>query len=327
MHLFGRGSSKEEQQQVELQLSLTDDKIKALFAWVCCAFSSEEDPRYNNLMLAFAAIFGTNLPDDSLPNVLAKHSMQKFSTTHDSQQTPMGEALSQHDRESASLGAMGAAQWLGQWQTRPHALLETNDYANVTEWERSLSRGCRRTLQRSLSQNFTITALPIRNNAPAPHSTLDHFQCVVEHEVRLLSNENDMDSFFHALSAGISRYVGTTQMAGEIREYRDSDTNRILAFAHEVRKGTTLRGQWFYGTNEASQRYVWFHSVRSCVERAMEDDDIDVVDLGPSGSDAFSQLKAKYGFRSVTQWPAVANYEGPFWDYETQAPAKNSLEY
>ena len=31
----------------------------------------------------------------------------------------------------------------------------------------------------------------------------------------------------------------------------------------------------------------------------------DFADLGPSGSDAFSELKAKYGFASVADWHTV----------------------
>ena len=54
------------------------------------------------------------------------------------------------------------------------------------------------------------------------------------------------------------------------------------------------------------------HSVRDLVQRAIEDDRIDVVDLGPSGSDAFTELKTKYGFESVVDWPAVADYSGDF---------------
>jgi hypothetical protein len=48
------------------------------------------------------------------------------------------------------------------------------------------------------------------------------------------------------------------------------------------------------------------------VRRAIADDSIDMVDLGPSGSDAFSQLKEKYGFASVADWHKVADYRGPF---------------
>ena len=33
----------------------------------------------------------------------------------------------------------------------------------------------------------------------------------------------------------LKRYMDTTRMAGEVREYRDKD-NKVVAFAHEVRK-------------------------------------------------------------------------------------------
>ena len=39
---------------------------------------------------------------------------------------------------------------------------------------------------------------------------------------------------------------------------------------------------------------MWFHSVRDLVRRAVEAEGVDMVDLGPSGTDAFSQLKEKY---------------------------------
>ena len=42
---------------------------------------------------------------------------------------------------------------------------------------------------------------------------------------------------------------------------------------------------------------------------------MDIVDLGPSGSDSFSQLKQRYGFASVDDWHTVADYRGPF-EYE-----------
>ena len=51
---------------------------------------------------------------------------------------------------------------------------------------------------------------------------------------------------------------------------------------------------------------VWVGKASHCTER------IDAVDLDPSGTDGFSQLKAKYRFESVDDWPAVADYtSGP----------------
>jgi len=51
------------QQAVYLDTKLTTERVKSLFAWVSRAFDG--DPRYNNLMIGMAAIFGTNLPPDS----------------------------------------------------------------------------------------------------------------------------------------------------------------------------------------------------------------------------------------------------------------------
>ena len=79
-------------------------------------------------------------------------------------------------------------------------------------------------------------------------------------------------------------------VAGVIREYRNAD-GCVLAFAHEVFKGDVARGQWYYAGEEAARRYVWFHSVKALVRRAVEAEGVNVVDLGPSGTDGFSQLK------------------------------------
>ena len=158
--------------------------------------------------------------------------------------------------------------------------------------------------------------------------------------MRLLAT--DPARFFDALAQAVGRYVGTTNQAGVIREWRDAETGRVVAFSHEIAKGRVprgrsgsarrtetrgsgmklrprrpslrrvLRGQWFYATDAARANYAWFASVDDLVRRAVADPAVDVVDLGPSGSDAFSALKAKYGFASVDDWPDVADYTGPF---------------
>jgi hypothetical protein len=329
-------SAQRESLTVRLDTTLDDEKIAALFAWISRAFEGDDD-RYNNLMLAVAAVFG-NLPNNSAPAQLLEQAMQSLPAEN----VLTGEPFSRYERESASMGAMGAGQWTGQYRTRPHALLclSQQNYTTVDDWVATLPRGCRRTIQKALAQqaNFTVEAQPIVSNRPAPHSSLAHFRCVVEHEVRLLTSAsmqdeddgNDLNAFINAVAEATSRYMGTTRMTGEIRTYRDASTGRVLAFAHEVRKGRTLRGQWFYATNEAAQRYIWFHSVYSLVQRAIEchgRGEIDAVDLGPSGSDGFSELKARYGFCSVTDWPRMADYTGPFWDYEANAPAKRGVTW
>jgi hypothetical protein len=340
-----RESSNDIAIQVESQID--DQKTRELFAWIHRALDG--DARYNDLMTAIAAVF-SDIPE----LVPMKEYALRFLPDDDEQ--PIGKGFTLQQREEASLGAMGAAQWMGIFQTRPHALLDVRKFQTVDDWMTTLPRGCRRTLQRakmSASSSFstttkrtsttttkhspsyfTVTTKPIRANQPAPHSSLAHFRCVLEHELRLLGPTD----FWSALAEGISRYIGTTRMVGVIREYRnyvedntmkrtvaDNNNNnnnnemnnrRILAFAHEIQKGNTLRGQWFYATDEASKRYVWFHSVYELVRRAIETEGIDIVDLGPSGSDAFSELKMRYGFVSIDDWTLVADYTGPFqYDY------------
>jgi len=200
------------------------------------------------------------------------------------------------------------------------ALLDVKNFTSVDEWVKTLPRGCKRTLKKATpeSQNFTVATKLIRGGHPAPHSSYAHFRCVVQHEVRLLSNMYGASTgaFVNALAEAISRYIGTTRMAGSIREYRDAERDRVIGFAHEVAKARTIRGQWFYCDDDAAKRYVWFHSVKDLVQRSIDDDRIDVVDLGPSGSDAFTELKARYGFESVVDWPSAADYTSGGFHYE-----------
>mmetsp|Transcript_12909 Transcript_12909/g.24242 ORF Transcript_12909/g.24242 Transcript_12909/m.24242 type:complete len:365 (+) Transcript_12909:273-1367(+) len=299
---------QEKSLSVTLDPTLTDDRIKSLFAWVSRALDGEDE--YNNIMAGFAAVFGTNLPRDS---DLAKMAWRAENMLQ-GEEVLIGAPIHRFEREQASLGAMGAGQWTGQWKTRPHALLDVSNMTSIDDWIQSLPRGCKRTLKKANSQSFTVSSKPILSKKPAPHSSLAHFRCVVEHEVRLIADvEGDIEGFFSALAEAVSRYIGTTRMTGVIQEYRNAD-GKIIAFAHEVRKARTIRGQWFYADDEASKSYVWFHSVQELVKRAIESDGIDTVDLGPSGSDAFSELKAKYGFESIDDWPSFADYtSGPFY--------------
>lgn len=307
---FRRRLTALSQRTVSVEAVLTEERATALFAWVSRAFVGYNE--YDNLMLAIAAIFG-NLPEDSSPKILLKKAMELLPPEEET----VGAPLSLADREMSSLGAMGAGQWLGHYRTRPHSLLTVTNFTSVDDWIRTLPRGVKRTLKRASDQNFTVITKPIRGSMPAPHSSLAHFRCVLEHEVRLLAKTPN--GFFDALGAAVGRYVETTRMAGEIQEYRLG--GKVVAFAHEVRKGKTIRGQWFYATDEAAKRYVWFHSVQELVKRAIDNPEVSVVDLGPSGSDAFTELKERYGFVSVDDWPAVADYFGPFWhcDAETEA--------
>jgi len=88
--------------EVQVEATLNDEKIRALFAWIAQAYAGEYE--YNNLMLAFAAIFG-NLPENSEPVQLSKKALKKL--PKDAEEIPFGEPFSLYERESNSLGAMG----------------------------------------------------------------------------------------------------------------------------------------------------------------------------------------------------------------------------
>lgn len=117
---------------------------------------------------------------------------------------------------------MGAGQWTGQFLTRPHALLSVRNFTSVSDWSKTLPRGCRRTLARAASQNFTVSSYTIEGGRPAPHSSLGHFRCVMEHEVRLLAGgaHSDLNDFLSALAEAIGRYQVRREVRREGREGR-----------------------------------------------------------------------------------------------------------
>mmetsp|Transcript_46782 Transcript_46782/g.69202 ORF Transcript_46782/g.69202 Transcript_46782/m.69202 type:complete len:355 (-) Transcript_46782:320-1384(-) len=301
---------------VQLEASLDDEKVKSLFAWISRAIAGES--RYDDLMIAMAAIFG-NLPEESEPIQMLQNALTKLPVEEDE---PIGFPYSVEKRERQSLGALGAGQWTGQTAAFPHSVLLVRNITSLDEWESSLPRTCRQNIRRAhkteTAGNLTVLTRPVLGDESAPHSSLTHFRCVVEHELRLLARDDDPEVFFDALLEAVGRFVDTTRMTGVIREY--SCGGRVVAFLHEIRKGKTIRGQWFYATDEGARKFVWFHSIRELVRRAVEREegvDVDVVDLGPNGSDGclgeHAELKRSYGFVLVEDWPSVVDYHGPFW--------------
>ena len=259
--------------QVTLNTTLSDEKIKNLYCWIKRVLvEDQEDDVYanyfNNIEFAIMAVFGDNLPPDSLPQKLldiALSTERQIMNSTEWEERLVGDKISRTERERSSLGAMGAGQWTGQWMTRPHSLLDIRNFTSVDDWVKTLPRGCKRTLKKATTdqQNFTVVSKPIRGGDRAPHSSYQHFRCVICHEVRLLSNMygESPGSFFSALAEAISRYIGTTRQAGNIIEYRDNDSGKVIGFAHEIGKARTFRGQWFYcddsGKSQIEIGFVW----------------------------------------------------------------------
>lgn len=114
---------------VTIDTTLSDDKMRSLFAWIKCAFDRNPyDPNdvyayyYQNIELAIASAFGDNLPKDSMPAKLMEMAVKSAGdvTSEGWEDILIGDVISRRDREQASLGAMGAAQWSGRFMTRPH---------------------------------------------------------------------------------------------------------------------------------------------------------------------------------------------------------------
>lgn len=117
---------------VTIDTKLSDEKMRSLFAWIRCAFDRNPyDPNdvyayyYQNIELAIASAFGDNLPKDSMPIKLMDMAVKSAGdiNSKDWDDLLIGDEISRRERESASLGAMGAAQWSGRFMTRPHCEL------------------------------------------------------------------------------------------------------------------------------------------------------------------------------------------------------------
>ena len=304
----------------------------------------------------------------------AMNRQQRHSTTNN-QNPKCSFSLSQKKREMNSLRPLGAGQWSGQYPDKfPHSILiiDQQQHQNasvitsttrgavvtsVEDWISRLPRTCRQTIRKAKSSiliNHNLTCETKVITQTSPHATIDHFRCILEHEIRIATSNSDEDSeahdgicfeyfqsFFDAVMEAMERYIISIQGCGTILEYRrrslqengttDSDDHQaVIAFCHMVGKGRTLRGQWFYASNSATKYLLWFHSIWYLVSYAFSSSktndncrhsaSITAIDLGPNGSDgrfdAHAILKAKYGFQLYEDWPDIADYRDDFWTIE-----------
>lgn len=116
--LMANGGSQDDERQektsVTLNTQLTEEKVTQLFAWISRALAGDEE--YNNLMLAIAVVFGNLGKDSSVAGQMANRLKTKAMSTLPGEEDLCGQAFSTDEREIASLGAMGAAQWTGTYK-------------------------------------------------------------------------------------------------------------------------------------------------------------------------------------------------------------------
>jgi hypothetical protein len=92
-------------------------------------------------------------------------------------------------------------------------------------------------------------------------------------------------------------------------EYRRADDGTLVGLAHTVVWGNVLRGAWFY---QRGRHNLWFHAIRTAVERALLLPEVEWIDLGPSTSEQLAAAKARLGFEDVADWRAHCRYDGAF---------------
>ena len=199
-----------------------DDPIRCLFAWITRAIAGDE--RYDDIGVALSTIFGRP-PRDSEQYSMLSEAMSLLPNNEDQ---PTGIVIPIEERRINSLGPLGAGQWSGQLKEKfPHSLLDVKDLKKISEWESTLPRTCRQNLRKAAAMNYTVVASPITGDAPAPQSSLMHFRCIVEHEVRLgvrnadistrecyVDDEIDAIAYFDALCEAVGALCGEHKNGG-----------------------------------------------------------------------------------------------------------------
>ena len=97
-------------------------------------------------------------------------------------------------------------------------------------------------------------------------------------------------------------------MSGYLDEYRN-EKNELIAFSQMIFKGKVLRGMWFYQVDKLG---TFFDIIRISIKRAIEMDEIEVIDFGPNHIGAISELKLKFGAVNIFDWHSACDYSGPF---------------
>ncbi|KAK3239645.1 hypothetical protein CYMTET_50438 [Cymbomonas tetramitiformis] len=215
-------------------------------------------------------------------------------------------ASSSSIRESIALGPLG----LSAKRAKPHGLLRVSEFATWQDYTKTLKRSCTQTLDTvdKKLQNSSITMITRKSEVSyALANALDIMKVIFSHERRVYP-------LGKAISAAITRWFGTACLLGTLdMYYSHSQGKRVLVgFSHTVVKGDTLRGMWFYQKAEYSRCGIWFHSIKTAVERGIRLQEVNFVDVGPSYNGGVADMKEKYGFQNSSNWREMCQYDGPY---------------
>ena len=137
----------------------------------------------------------------------------------------------------------------------------------------------------------------------------------LEHLKVVFSHEHSIYPFWKALLITCLRFFTARCMLGALDEFRDS-SGKLLCWTSTIVKGDTLRGMWFYQSQEAknAKLYLWHFSLWIGICRVAKMEGVKWCDTGPSVGQGTKEMKVKFGFLAEERWRDVCNYDGDFRD-------------
>mmetsp|Transcript_12604 Transcript_12604/g.26598 ORF Transcript_12604/g.26598 Transcript_12604/m.26598 type:complete len:261 (-) Transcript_12604:1337-2119(-) len=227
----------------------------------------------------------------------------------------LGSLFSDAFRREFSKGPMG----LRSRGRKKHSVLCTKDLPNLEAYVKSLSSGAKRNIVKAdeeLTKHNIYMTSRINTPSHACRALPALMSVILSHESRAWGHGH----WIQALLDTFVRWLCIACMVGFIDEYwidgEEGCNRKLVSFSHTVIKGNTLRGMWFYQTSGHHKKGIWFHVIKVAVERAiLLRPVVQHVDIGPSrAGTSISQLKDRFGFKSIDDWAQECEYSGAYVD-------------
>ena len=193
---------------------------------------------------------------------------------------------------------------LNHRQPLPHSVRSVEEFRCWHQWAGTLCRSMKSTLCKQVDKTLDQQAISV-HTIPTEQLGFAHFDVLWDHQRRKHSAPVSL------LGACI-RFAVAKLMVGSVDEYWSK--GECVAWAATVVKGDTLRAMWFYQKSHVRRWWLWYHSARTAIQRAIIMEEVQWVDLGPSVKSNVSMTKERIGFVSTKEWRSVGwcGYEGPY---------------
>jgi len=195
-----------------------------------------------------------------------------------------------------------------------HSVIKISSFSNFEDFLTSLEKSARQSLSNQVIRTFETNKIVCR--------TISHDQLTFRHFLIILGHQRRKSSFFRAFRIALFRYLAISIMWGCIDEYwlptTTTDNKQIfpgdyelVAFSHSIVKGKALRGMWFYQIGKASRCMIWYHTVRTAIQRGILMH-LELIDIGPSYDSNIRNSKEKVAFQPSFDWRS--SYSGELQD-------------